>query len=171
MRRIDLGNPFLNDHGHMKNRILFVGCFVIAILAAPGTSRAADSGAANGEQQVRKLEREWLDALVKRDGDYLQKLEAEDFTMTGPDGKLLSKDEDIKSTMSGNMVYEDIKLDDLKVRLHGETSIATGIGSVQAHSKDESMNGKYSSTDVFVKMNGEWKAVAAHVTVVAPEKK
>jgi hypothetical protein len=50
------------------------------ILGGPSFSQAADAGGSNDEQQIRKIEQEWLDAIVKRDAAYLQKLEAPDFT-------------------------------------------------------------------------------------------
>jgi hypothetical protein len=37
--------------------------------------------------------------------------------------------------------------------------------------KQEDLSGQYSWTDVFVKQNGQWKAVAAQVTMVAKETK
>jgi ketosteroid isomerase-like protein len=153
----------------MKKKFLSL-VLAVGVFGCPDWSGAADIGRSSDEQQIRKIEREWLDAIVKRDASYLQQIEAPDFTMTGPDGKTLSKEEDIKDTTSGETVFEDIQADDIKVRFSGDTAIATGLGRVKAHSKDESINGKYSWTDIFVKMNGEWKAVAAHVTAVAPEK-
>ena len=154
----------------MKSRLLSLALFTIAVLACPNWSRAADSGASTDEQQIRKIEREWIDAIVKRDGSYLQKVEAADFVMTGPDGKVLSKEEDIKNTTGGETIFDDIRIDDLKVRFYGDTAIVNGQGTVKGHSKKD-VSGKYSWTDVFVKMSGDWKAVSAQVTVVAPEKK
>jgi len=114
----------------MKTKFLFFALFLM--LAAPGFSQATDAGRSDDEQQIRKIEQEWLQAIVKRDAAYLQKLEVPDFTLTGPSGRTLNKEEDIKG-------------------------------------KEDS--GTYSWTDFCVKMNGEWKAVSGHVTVVAPEKK
>lgn len=150
----------------MKSQVLFLAVFAVAILAAPGASRAA-----NDEQQIRKIEREWLSAIMKRDAAFLQKLEAPDFTVTGPGGKTLNKAGDIKDTTSGETTFENMTIDKLKVRFYGDTAIATGLGTVKAHAKDKDLSGKYSWTDVFVKMSGQWKAVAAHVTAVSPEKK
>ncbi len=108
---------------------------------------------------------------MKRDASYLQKLEAPDFTVTGPGGKSLSKEEDIKDTTSGETTFEKMKIAQLKVRFYGDTAIANGLATVKAHTKSKDVSGKYSWTDVFVKMNGDWKAVSSHVTAVAPEKK
>jgi ketosteroid isomerase-like protein len=150
----------------MQSKLLSLALFLVAMLAAPGASHAA-----NDEQQIRKIEHEWLAAITKRDGAFLQRLEAADFTVTGPGGKTLNKAGDIKDTTSGETTFENMTIDRLKVRFYGDTAIASGLGTVKAHTKEKDLSGKYSWTDVFVKMNGEWKAVAAHVTAVSPEKK
>ena len=155
----------------MKSILGFLIVLLLAVCAPTSSSRAADTGRSDEEQQIKKIEREWLDAIVKRDTAYLQKIEAPDFAMTGPDGKVLSKEEDIKNTTGGATVFDEITLDDVKVRFYGDTAIANGSGMVKGREKKKDVSGKYSWTDVFVKMDGEWKAVSGHVTAVAPEKK
>lgn len=151
----------------MRTRILLCAAFVGAISIAQLSVRAADSNRANDEQQIRKIEQDWINAIVKRDASFLQKLETQDYTFTGPDGKLLNKEEDIKNTTGGDTVFDDFKIDNVKVRFYGDTAVVNGLGTIKAHEKDEDLSGQYSWTDVFVKQNGEWKAIAAHVTTVA----
>ncbi len=135
-------------------------------LSLPAISIHAAANRAADEQQIRKIEQDWVNALVKRDGAFLTKLETDDFTFTDPDGVVSDKGDDIKNTTSGDTVFDDIKIDSLKVRFYGDTAIANGMGTVKAHAKEEDLSGKYSWTDVFVKQKGQWKAVAAHVTMV-----
>ena len=70
-------------------------------------------------------------------------------------------------SMTGDTVFTDFKIDDLKVRFYGDTGIVAGQGSIKAHTKTQDLSGKYVWTDTFVKQNGEWKAVASQVTRVA----
>jgi ketosteroid isomerase-like protein len=155
----------------MKTKILFLLLVPALFFALQGFLRAADASESSDVQQIKRIEHEWLQAIVHRDAAYLRKIEASDFTMIDPEGKLLSKDEDISNTTDGEMRYDDIALKDLKVRFYGDTAVATGTGEVKAHSKKESVTGRYLWTDVFVRTNGEWKAVSAQVTAVAPDKK
>ncbi len=141
------------------------------ILAGSSFSQAADAVGGNDEQQIRKIEQDWLDAIVKRDAAYLQKLEAPDFTVTGPSGRTLNKEEDIKDMTGGETTFEKMTIERLQVRFYGDTAIANGVAKVKARTKGKDESGNYSWTDVFVKMNGEWKAVSGHVTAIAPEKK
>jgi ketosteroid isomerase-like protein len=118
------------------------------------------------EQALIKIQREWAEARVKGDSSYTQRLETEDFTVVWFDGRIVNKREDMKS-MTGDTVFTDFKIDDLKVRFYGDTGIVVGQGSIKAHTKDQDLSGKYVWTDTFVKQNGEWKAVASQVTRVA----
>jgi len=52
------------------------------------------------------------------------------------------------------------------MRFYGDTAIVVGQGSIKAHTKTQDLSGKYVWTDTFVKMRGEWKAVASQVTPV-----
>ncbi len=118
------------------------------------------------EQALIKIQREWAEARVKGDSSYTQRLETEDFTVVWFDGRIVNKQEDMKS-MTGDTVFADFKIDDLKVRFYGDTGIVVGQASIKAHTKTQDLSGKYVWTDTFVKQNGEWKAVASQVTRVA----
>ena len=141
--------------------------FVIAVfpmlLLARVTSVSADE--AKDIKQITKIEREWSESFVKCDASVPQRVEAEDFTIVDPDGKLLNKAEDIQS-MTGDVVLTASKVDDLKVRIFGDTAVAVGVSSVKGHDKKNDISGQYRWTDTFVKQNGEWRAVASQVTFV-----
>ena len=55
----------------------------------------------------------------------------------------------------------------MKVRIFGNTAVVTGsdVEKSKEHGKDSS--GKYIWTDVFVKQNGKWRAVASQSAKVA----
>ena len=83
-----------------------------------------------------------------------------------PDGSIVNKREDLKS-MTGDLVFTEFKIDDLQVRLYGDTGIVVGKGAIGAHEgKQNLLSGKFVWTDTFVKQHGEWKVVASQVTPV-----
>ena len=98
-----------------------------------------DSG---DEQALVKIQHDWAEARLKRDNSFPKRIEADDATFT------------------------EFNIDDLKVRLFGDTAIVVGQGSIKAHTKTQDLSGQYVWTDTFVKMRGEWKAVASQVTPV-----
>jgi len=74
------------------------------------------------EQALIKIQHDWAEARMKGDSSYTQRLEAENCTVVWPDGSIVNKREDLKS-MTGDIVFTEFKVDDLQVRLYGDTGI------------------------------------------------
>jgi ketosteroid isomerase-like protein len=118
------------------------------------------------EQALIKIQHDWAEARIKGDSSYTKQLEAENCTVVWPDGSIVNKREDLKS-MTGDVVFTEFKVDDLKVRLYGDTGIIVGQGRIKAHEgKQNLLGGKFVWTDTFVKQHGAWKVVASQVTPV-----
>jgi len=118
------------------------------------------------EQALIKIQHDWAEALMKRDSSYTQRLEAENCTVDWPDGSIVNKREDLKS-MTGDIVFTEFKIDDLQVRLYGDTAIVVGQGTISAQEgKQNLFGGKFVWTDTFVKQHGTWKVVASQVSPV-----
>jgi ketosteroid isomerase-like protein len=82
------------------------------------------------EQALIKIQHDWAEARMKGDSSYTQRLEAENCTVVWPDGSIVNKREDLKS-MTGDIVFTEFKVDDLQVRLYGDTGIVVGTGHDQ----------------------------------------
>jgi hypothetical protein len=68
-------------------------------------------------------------------------------------------------TMTGDIVFSEFKIDDLQVRLYGETGTVVGERKITAQkTRQNLLSGKLGWTDTFVKQGGEWRAVASQVT-------
>ena len=116
-----------------------------------------------------KIQHEWAEARVKGDSSYTRQLESEDCTIVWPDGRIVNKWQDLQ-TMIGDIVFTEFKIDDLQVRLYGDTGdtgIVIGEGIIKAHKgKQDLLGGKFVWTDTFVKQGGQWKVVASQITPV-----
>jgi ketosteroid isomerase-like protein len=118
------------------------------------------------EQALIKIQHDWAKARIKGDSSYTRRLEAENCTVVWPDGSIVNKREDLKS-MTGDIGFTEFQIDDLQVRLYGDTGIVVGQGTIKAHEgKQNLLGGKFVWTDTFMKQNGEWKVVASQVTPV-----
>jgi ketosteroid isomerase-like protein len=53
------------------------------------------------------------------------------------------------------------------VHVDGDTAVVFGLETEKSTYKGADSSGQYRFTDVFVKRNGVWKAIATHVTKVA----
>jgi len=136
------------------------------MLVSLANDQASMGDHSQDEQALMNIQREWAEARVKGDSSYTRRLEAEDCTIVWPDGRIVNKREDLKS-MTGDIVFTEFKIDDLQVRLYGDTGIVLGQGTIKAHEgKQNLLGGKFVWTDTFLKKDGVWKVVASQVTPV-----
>ena len=118
------------------------------------------------EKALIKIQHDWAEARMKSDSSFTRRLEAENCTVVWPDGSIVNKREDLKS-MTGDIVFTEFKIDDLHVRLYGDTGIVVGQGTIKAHEgKQNLLGGKFVWTDTFMKQDGAWKVVASQITPV-----
>ena len=118
------------------------------------------------EHALTKIQHEWAEARVKGDSSYTRGIESDDCTIVWPDGSIVNKRQDLQ-TMIGDVVFTEFKIDDLQVRLYGDTGIVIGEGIIKAHKgKQDLLDGKFVWTDTFVKQGGQWNVVASQITPV-----
>jgi hypothetical protein len=62
---------------------------------------------------------------------------------SGPDGRAVNKPQELQ-TMTGDIVLTEFKIDDLRVRLYGDTGIVVGQGAIRARKrKQDLLRGKF----------------------------
>ena len=122
-----------------------------------------DSG---DEQALVKIQHDWAEARLKSDNSFPKRIEADDFTVVWFDGTIVNKEKDVKTYESVDATFTEFNIDDLKVRLSETRQLLLDRDPIKAHTKTQDLSGQYVWTDTFVKMRGEWKAVASEVTPV-----
>ena len=117
------------------------------------------------EQALMKIQHEWAEARIKGDSSYTRRIEADDCTIVWPDGSIVNKQADLQSMT--DIVFSEFKIQNLQVRLYGETGIIVGEGMIKARKgQQDLLGGKFVFTDTFVKQDGQWKVVASQITSV-----
>jgi ketosteroid isomerase-like protein len=119
------------------------------------------------EQELVKLENAWIAAIIKRDGDFLKKLYADEYLFTDSEGALFNKTADISDVVSGKTKIDSANITDVKVHIYGDTAVVTGLNTLKGSYGGEDMSGPYRFTDVFVKRDGRWQVVATQSSLVA----
>jgi ketosteroid isomerase-like protein len=127
--------------------------------APSATTISAAPASENPEQVITRLEHEWVAAIVKKDADSIARLLADDFTGT-TDDQIYSKADAIEDVKTGT--HESLELDNLKVRIFGDTAVVTMGQTEKSRHGDADFSGHYLFTDVWAKKNGSWIAVASH---------
>ena len=112
-----------------------------------------------------KIQHEWAEARVKGDSSYTRRIEADDCTIVWPDGSIVNKQADLQSMT--DIQFSEFKIQNLQVRLYGDTGIVIGEGMIKARkAKQDLLGGKFVWTDTFVKQGDQWKVVASQITPV-----
>jgi ketosteroid isomerase-like protein len=150
----------------MPNRVRASLVALLALVAlAPPLARAQ----APAEKELMDVENHWAEATVKGDVQVLERLYADEYLAIDPAGATFTKAQDIANVKSGNFKLETFKLDELKVRLHGEVAVVTGRNTIKATYMGKDISGAYRFTDVFVKRGGRWQVLTTQGTLVAPQ--
>ncbi|HEV7165641.1 MAG TPA: nuclear transport factor 2 family protein [Gammaproteobacteria bacterium] len=119
--------------------------------------------ATSDTQQLLDLEQRWLTAAMQHDTAALQQILADDFVDVTYQGALRDKTDHLHSSLAPGKTKQT--LEELKVRLYGDTGIVTGQNTIVAI--DGSFTYRIRFTDVFVRRDSRWQAVSAQET---PEK-
>jgi len=135
-------------------------CFASSIWAG----QPRDGADADTAKTLEGMEQTWLDAEKNHDPATFEKLVADDWIAITPDGKRQTKTE--RSANINNSHMGSASLGPMDVRVFGDTAIVTG--TVEESTKENGKQSKrhYAWTDVFVKRNGKWLAVASQTALV-----
>ena len=124
----------------------------------------------NVEQEVRTLERAWLDAYEQYDTTAMNAIVADDFVITFPDGSMQTKAQVVESIRTppapGNSTR--FHTTETRARVYGDTVVLTGrvVGTYTRGDKTSAEHYRY--TDTYVKRGGRWQVVASHLSKVPP---
>ena len=133
---------------------------------------AAAGFGAGAEAELKALSQQWLDAYMKSDPSFLKATEAEDYSITEPDGTVSTKAQDIKSVTDKTFVLKSATMSDFKCRMLGDNAACvTATLKITGSDDGEEFSGDYRALDVYEKKDGKWIAVASQMTKVSSEKK
>ena len=149
-------------------RILSIALLVLAAshpIFAQAKNRAAGQGkvlkAPAVEAELKKLEREWFDAVVKGGAEALKRILADDFVALNNDGSFINKAKMIELSQAGLVKLDEIKTDEFNLRLYGNTAVVTGRAT---YIRDQKPLGQSSHIETWVKRADagkiRWQAVS-----------
>ena len=118
----------------------------------------------NAEAVIGQLEREWVAAIVKKDAAAIDRLLADEFTGTSPTAHTYTKTQAIADLTGGAFVVTSMELDDVSVNSYGDVAVAFTSQDEKSTYDGKDISGHYHYTDVWVKRDGRWQAVASHGT-------
>jgi ketosteroid isomerase-like protein len=150
--------------------LIVLVCLTPAVLAADGPP------VSQAEREIRELEAQFARAVVEGDREFYERVLAEDFTHTSHSGvfktraEFMAEDKFGKkdNSGSGRTRYDAYDVDDLAVRVYGDTAVVTGRTSPRGRTAlGQPISGQYRYLRVWVKRQGRWQAVAFEGTRIA----
>jgi lipopolysaccharide export system protein LptA len=145
-----------------KYRVFWISLFVIALFAGLSVTQAQTGANADVVTAISNLENDGVKADLAGDPAFYQKVLAEDWTRGDSDGTYYTKAELLKLMADTNIKTNSEKLSELKVRVYGNTAVATYKDTYDILISGEHRVHTVIATDTFVKMGSAWKQVASH---------
>jgi ketosteroid isomerase-like protein len=156
----------------MKRLLLFALMAWLAVACfSRGRALCADQEADTTiKDEVVQTEHRWGDALLKRDIAEFSRCLADEWVLTTKDGTVVTKPVALADLKEGALRIESFRLGDVSVRLYGDVAIVFGVITEKSKFRDQDTSGTRRVTDVFVKRDGRWQAVASHESDIITKK-
>ena len=121
----------------------------------PGTvERTADT------DNLRRLNQDFVRSVQLSDVGCFEKILAEDFLNSNPDGSLVDRPGFLAQIARPAMI-SNLDAHDVRIRILGDVAI---IHARTSYLKPDGQAGAGRYTDVWARRNGQWLCVSAHVT-------
>ena len=114
--------------------------------------------------EVEKLERELFAAYQRRDGKGLDRILDADYLFIAANGQVRTR-EAVRNFSWPH--YQRPMLDEVQVRVYGETAVLTSRVSIQGEDDSDGVSGEYRNTRVYVRQRGRWRAVSGQSTRIS----
>jgi uncharacterized protein (TIGR02246 family) len=149
-------------------------CLALLLAAACVPAPAQQPTLSKAEEEVRRLERQWLDAYEQNDAEAMNRIVADDFTITFPNGEMQTKPQIVamvKAPRRASQPRMRFRTEGVQSRAYGDTVILIGkvITEYEREGKTATEQSRY--TDTYVRRDGRWQVVASHLSNVEEAKK
>ena len=139
------------------------------LLIVPAYSWAQAEGKAEAQEQIRKVEEERRQAIVRNDIKALDLLMAPEYTSIWQlfGGRVMTKSEELALDQSDARKVQSWDASDVNIRVYDNIGLVTGLAEVIDVLKGDRRHIRFRYTHVWVKRNGNWLLVHRHTTRVA----
>ena len=125
----------------------------------------ADSGDAATVALIRELEQQRIEAGLRKDVAALEATTADDYLQIDMAGTVRDKATQMKRIASSEVRMESNTLDDMVVRVYGDTAVVTGRATAVGTIRGEPYP-RIRYTRVYVKQGASWKVVLFQQTKI-----
>jgi ketosteroid isomerase-like protein len=139
-----------------------VARFFLLLLIAP----AAESADADDIAQLRQLKEVlWPKAYRENDAELLARILHPQFVMVSADGRWFTREDELASLPGSTWPHEQFNFEIRRLDVyHDHTAIISGQGRASGNGSDGPYCFTYQSSNVLVRDDHGWRAVASHVS-------
>jgi ketosteroid isomerase-like protein len=140
--------------------VVSLAAFTVA-QAKPGTTQKKGvAPAGSDEQAILSIEDQLRNAALKGDTSFLQNNTSDDYvSISGATGRLATKAETMSMLQSGGLKYQSIDASEVKVHLHGDAALVTGLANVKGTLAGNDISGAYRFMRIYKKHGTKWLVI------------
>ena len=137
------------------------------MIANHSSQAPATATGENVEQTIKQLVNERAQAIRRADTPAIERLYADDYLSTNALGNVRNKTQISADFKSGVLKTESLVINELSVRVHGETALVTGLQTTKGQDGGRSTSGQARFTQVWERRAGRWQIVANHASRIS----
>jgi ketosteroid isomerase-like protein len=118
------------------------------------------------DRQIRELGSRWSEAEQRGDVAALDALSVDDFTLVGPLGFVLNKQQWLDRYRTGALVTHSLVWDEIEVRDYGDAAVAVGSHRQRAEYQGNNADGRFRATHVAVRRGDGWLLAGVHLSPI-----
>jgi ketosteroid isomerase-like protein len=149
-----------------KTFVIAVLVFTAASIALGQKQSAQRAPNRSVVQVIRQVDHERIQAQIGADAVALKRIYADDFIGIGPSGTVRTKPQVIADFTSGDLKFQSITTDDVRVRVYGNTAVETGRSTMIGQDKGKTVPRDNRFTRVWIKQQGRWRLVSNHYSTL-----
>jgi ketosteroid isomerase-like protein len=139
---------------------LLLLCFALWALTQPAFAALPHHSNHELHKEIETLEMQWRQAQLSNDVAVMDRLLADDYIGISASGTIETKPEALALRRAGTLHITALDLNDLKVRIYGDTAVVTSRADLAGTNGASDISGKYRYTRVYNRRFGQWKIVS-----------
>ena len=158
----------------MTGKVIILVMLIVTPCGVSPARQVQQPKLTKAEEEVRKLERDWLDAYEQNDGGAMDRIVADDFTITFPNGAIQTKPQlmaMVKSPRRAGQPRMRFHTEDVRSRAYGGTVILIGRVVTEYERDGKAVREQSRYTDTYVLRDGRWQVAASHLSNVEEPKR
>jgi ketosteroid isomerase-like protein len=151
--------PRTHMHRRVHVQVLLVAAICL-VMAHPAFGLLPHKDNRAIHKEIEALEQRWREAIISNNVAEMDHLLADDYIGISANGTVETKAQALAARKAGTVRITQLDLNDLKVRVYGDTAVVTSKADLAGTNGQSDISGNYRYTRVYNKRLGQWKIVS-----------